>query len=169
MEYWDENKDDGVGGTRPVKGNDVGPYVVPCGEGGPTDPVNVNQKAMNKVDDEISTISSNEAVTLHDAATANETGIEITCTGYKTLVIEVVGTSTSKTLTFQSTGESGVYVAHEGFKKRSPSTATFASTTTGGTDTTPEVWEFDIAGLKQFKAPLTIANGNATVKGSLIA
>ena len=38
MEYWNKEANEGQGDNRRVKGNELGPYVVPCGPNGPVEP-----------------------------------------------------------------------------------------------------------------------------------
>ena len=122
---------------------------------------------ITRVSDSIKLTGSKvEDITFHDAATVAADGTVFTVGGYKTLTIEIYGTSTSKTLAFMGVGPGGTAHAIMGVKLDTLATAT----TSVGTVVTPEFWQFDITGLTSVIMDLTaIANGNVTVKGKAVA
>lgn len=100
-------------------------------------------------------------VTFHNAATVAANGAAAVVAGYKTLTIEIYGTSTSRTITFYGKSASGTLRAISGVKL---SDLSIATNTTG----TAEIWVFDVSGLESVTIDLTaVAGGNVTVKGRL--
>lgn len=110
-------------------------------------------------------ISSNATldVTLQNAATSVGNGTPLDVEGFKTLTIEITGTSATRTILFEGSSLSGAYYAMMGTKLTDFSTAI---QTTG----TGEIWQFDITGLVNFRARISaISGGNVNVKGRVIA
>lgn len=107
--------------------------------------------------------SSTNDITFHDAAIAAADGTILTVSGYKTLTVEIYGTSTSRTIAFIGRGPSGTDRAVMGVKLSDLSTG-------AGTNGTGEIWQFDITGLTSFFCDLqAVAGGNVTVKGRAVA
>lgn len=126
---------------------------------------NADVSATNPVPIEIVGSLTND-ITFHDAATIAADGAVFTVGGYKTLTVELYGTSTSKTVAFMGVGPSGVAHAIMGVKLLDLSTAVSSV----GSLATSEFWQFDITGLTSVIMDLTvIANGNVTVKGRAVA
>lgn len=101
--------------------------------------------------------------TFHDAATEISIGAPFDVSGYKTLTIEIYGSSTGRTISFIGRGLSGEdrYIA--GVKLSDLSLAT-------GTTGTGELWQFDTTGLVAVIMDLSIiAGGDVTVKGRAVA
>jgi hypothetical protein len=102
-------------------------------------------------------------VTFHSAATQAANGTAVLVGGYKTLTVEIYGTSATRTVTFYGRSASGTIRAISGIKL---SDLTLTASTTG----TAELWQFDVTGLEYVLMDLTAVNGgNVTVKGRLIA
>ena len=99
-------------------------------------------------------------VTFHDEETSIATGTEVTVnSAHNTLLIEIYGTSTSRTLAFKGKGPSGTARSIFGVNR---STANTAISTNG----TGELWEFGVEGLSSVIMDLTaVAGGNVSVKG----
>ena len=78
------------------------------------------------------------------------------------IVLDITGTTTSRTIIFECAGENGVYSNIIGYKM---SDVTLASQTTGNN----ELWQFDLTGLSKFRARISaIVDGNVTIKGKVI-
>ncbi|AHF10362.1 MULTISPECIES: hypothetical protein [Dehalobacter] len=102
-------------------------------------------------------------VTFHNAAIVAADGTILTVGGYKTLTVEIYGTSTSRTIAFIGRGPSGTDRAIMGVRLSDLSTG---SSTTG----TGEIWQFDITGLSSVFVDLqAVAGGNVTAKGRVVA
>ena len=102
-------------------------------------------------------------MTFHDAATTAADGTPFTVGAYKTLTVEISGTSTSRTVAFIGKGASGAAIAINGVNL-----ATLAVTTS--TTGTGELWQFDLSGLTTVLMDLTaVAGGNVSVKGKAVA
>lgn len=102
-------------------------------------------------------------VVLHDAVTALGNGAAFTVADAKTLTLEVYGTSATRTLLFEASGVTGAFYPIKGVKLTDLSMAT---QTTG----TGELWQFDVTGVSQFRARLTVATGgNVSVKGKAVS
>lgn len=81
---------------------------------------------------------------------------------FKTITIEISGTSTSRTVIFEGSSVSGTYYAIQGVRLSDLSTA---SQTTG----TGELWQFDVTGLVNFRARLSsVTGGVVDVKGKAV-
>lgn len=103
------------------------------------------------------------AVSFHTNATVAANGTDVVVSGYKTLTVEIYGTSTSRTVTFYGKGASGTLRSIMGVKLSDFSTGINA---TG----TGELWQFDVTGLESVVMDLTaVAGGNVTVPGRLVA
>jgi hypothetical protein len=101
-------------------------------------------------------------VVFHSNATSTGNGIEKKVGNFKTLTIEIFGTSSSRTLTFNAKMKSGTIRAITGVRLSDMSTGT---STTG----TGEIWQFDITGLESVIFPLTaLAGGDLSVKGRMV-
>lgn len=108
-------------------------------------------------------IAATVPVTFHDAAPAVSSGTAFTVGPFKTLTIEIYGTSTSRTVNFFGKGPAGVRRALQGVKL---SDYSIAISTTG----TAEFWQFDITGLSSVEIELAaVAGGNVSVKGTAVA
>lgn len=102
-------------------------------------------------------------VALQKAANAIGNGTPLAVEGFKTLTVEITGTSTSRTIVFEGASISGVYYAIMGTKLTDFATAI---QTTG----TSELWQFDITGLVSFRTRISaIAGGTVNVEGRVIA
>jgi len=102
-------------------------------------------------------------VTLQDAATTAGNGTPFTVGAYKTLTIEINGTSTSRTVVFEGASTSGTYYPIQGVKLSDLSMAT--QTTGNG-----EVWTFEVTGLNTFRARISaVGGGSVTIKGKAVA
>jgi hypothetical protein len=102
-------------------------------------------------------------VVFHDAVTVAGNGASFEVGSYKTLTVEIYGTSTTRTVTFYGKGPSGTLIALMGIKVSDLSTGV---STTG----TGEVWQFDVTGLEEVIMDLTaVSGGNVSVKGRAVA
>lgn len=113
------------------------------------------------------TLGDQKAATIahsfHDAATVAADGAPFDVLAYKTLTVEIYGTSTSRTVVFIGIGPSGTQRPIMGVRLSDFSTGT---STTG----TGEFWQFDITGLSQVIMDLTaVSGGNVSVKGKAVA
>lgn len=104
-----------------------------------------------------------KSVTFHDGATVAADGETFEVGAYKTLTVEIYGTSTTRTVAFIGIGPSGSQRTIMGVKLSDLTTGT---STTG----TGELWQFDITGLTTVIMDLTaVAGGNVSVKGMVVA
>ena len=103
--------------------------------------------------------------TFHDAATTTGDGTKLTLNGKNKLILNISGTSTSRTITFKIVSNNIVSYTL-GSKVTSTGDITLATNTTG----TGEVWEIsDLAGYDEVYCSLdAVAGGNVTVKGKLV-
>jgi hypothetical protein len=102
-------------------------------------------------------------VTLQNAAASMGVGSPFSVGAYKTLTIEITGTSTGRTISFEGSSVSGAYYPIQGVRL---SDLSFGTSTTGNN----EVWTFDITGLTNFRTNITsVAGGNVTVNGKAVA
>ena len=102
-------------------------------------------------------------VIFHDTATAISIGKRFEVKSFKTLTIEIYGTSTGRTVTFYGVGASGTSRALKGLNLGTWASAT---STTG----TAEIWQFDITGLNEVIMELTaITDNNVSVKGRAVS
>ena len=102
-------------------------------------------------------------VIFHDASTVVGTGNLFDVKSFKSLTIEIYGTSTGRTVTFYGRSASGADRALKGFNLGDWSSAV---STTG----TGELWQFDITGLNYVFMELTaITDNNVSVKGRAVS
>lgn len=102
-------------------------------------------------------------IVFQNAATTIVAGTIFMVGGYKTLTVEIYGTSTSRTVAFMGRGISGANRSIMGVKLSDFSTAI---STTG----TGELWQFDITGLHSVFMDLqAVIGGNVTVQGRVVA
>lgn len=107
--------------------------------------------------------SNVQDVTLQNAATAAGNGTPFVVEGFKTLTIEIIGTSTSRTIFFEAASVSNISLPIQGVKLLDMSVG---SSTTGNN----ELWQFDVTGLVSFRARLSsVAGGNVSIKGKAVA
>ena len=107
--------------------------------------------------------SSSIDITFHDATIEIATGDIFLVNGYKTMTVEISGTSTSRTIAFIGRGASEANRLITGVKL---SNFAMATSTTG----TGEIWQFDITGLTAMFMDLqAVAGGNVTVKGRAVS
>ncbi|SFF23305.1 hypothetical protein SAMN04487969_11986 [Paenibacillus algorifonticola] len=104
--------------------------------------------------------------TFQNAAIEVGDGIPLVVGNKSTLIVEITGTATSRMLEFKALGPSGAQYALMGSRV---SDYTPASSTTGGTPVTGEMWEFGIQGLNTVIIRVSaVTGGNVTVKGTVI-
>lgn len=104
--------------------------------------------------DPIPFLKETKEFTFHEGATSISEGAVVQTEGYSTVTIEVTGTATSKTLVFEGSVFSGAFFTPDGVQL----------------SVSPEIYQYDLTGLKQFRANLTaISDGNVTIKGILTA
>lgn len=112
----------------------------------------------------VDSIASKTALhTFHNANTAVGAGASFDVGAYKTMKVEIYGTSTAREVKFFCMSESGV---------KRPIAGTRVSDYTIGSSTTnnEEIWEFDIAGLqKLIMEVVSVTGGNLTIKGKAVA
>lgn len=106
--------------------------------------------------------SATSSVILQPASSAVGVGNAFTVGSFKTLTIEIYGTSTSQTVQFQGMGPSGTPYPIVGTKLNDG--------TTGSQSTAlSQIWRFDITGLTSFQANLTaVSGGTVTVSGTAV-
>ncbi|MFS0723869.1 hypothetical protein [Paenibacillus sp. 1P07SE] len=101
-------------------------------------------------------------VVLQNESTAAGNGTPLTVGEYKTLTIEVYGTSVSRTVIFEIQSVSNAWYPIQGIKIQDYSMAT--QTTGSG-----EVWQFDITGVTAVRARISaVAGGNVSVRGRAV-
>lgn len=102
-------------------------------------------------------------LTFHNEATTAGTGTVYNVADYDTLVVEIYGTSTSRTVEFKVKGPSGASYPLQGSKVGDA--ATMATSTTG----TGEMWEFEISAYTSVYMNLSaVSGGNVTIKGRVV-
>lgn len=100
--------------------------------------------------------------TFHDESITSNSGSEFTVGNYKTLTVEIYGTSTTRTVNFKCTLASGNPLDLRGVKLSDFSTA---NSTTGNA----EAWQFDITGLETvFFGIAAVEGGNVSIKGRAV-
>lgn len=110
-----------------------------------------------------------KSVTLQSNAVATGNGTPYSSESPETLTFEISGTSTSRTVVFELAGPKGVYIAYPALKV-GDTTYTPTTSTTGGSDTTPESWEVDIPANYSFRARISaISGGNISISGWAVA
>jgi hypothetical protein len=99
---------------------------------------------------------------LHAAAVADSEGAVVPCAGLATLAVQVFGTVTTATITFQGTVDGYTWTTILGWNR---ATGVKASTATAAGQ-----WVFDVTGLTGFRANLDWTAGSVDVvaKGSSI-
>ncbi len=103
-----------------------------------------------------------QIVNFHDGTSSASEGVALNVGGFKTLTIEIYGSSTSRTIEFKATSVTGNKHALSGVNL---SDWTMESSTTG----TNEIWQFDVTGLEQVTIEVTaISGGDVTVKGKAV-
>lgn len=103
------------------------------------------------------------SVTFHDSVSVAGVGAPFIVSAYKTLTIEIYGTSTNREIKFFGIGTSGTKRSIQGVNMASFDMA--ISTTGSG-----EFWSFDITGLESIVMELTsVSGGNVTIKGKAVA
>ncbi|MGG3450171.1 hypothetical protein [Domibacillus aminovorans] len=104
-----------------------------------------------------------QEVTFHDAVTAAGEGTPFTVGAYKTLTVELYGSSAAREIKFYGVSASGIKRSIQGINLQS---LTFASSTTG----TGEIWSFEITGLETVIVEVVSVTGGAVmVKGKAVA
>lgn len=89
-------------------------------------------------------------------------GVTTASKSYKTITLEITGTSTSRTVVFEGSSVSGAWYPIQGVKLSDLS----MGTQTTGKD---EVWQFEVTGLAAFRTRVSaVAGGNVTVKGKVV-
>lgn len=102
-------------------------------------------------------------VTLQEIATSTGNGTAFAVEAFKTLTIEISGTSTSRTIHFEGSSVGGTYYPIMGARLSDLET-NIQTTGTG------EVWQFNITGLVNFRVRLSaVDGGNVSVKGRAVA
>ncbi|MEF3310819.1 hypothetical protein PV433_18200 [Paenibacillus sp. GYB004] len=103
-----------------------------------------------------------EDVVLHDASTAAGDGTALAVGAYRTLTLEITGTSTSRTIHFEGASVGGTYYPLKGIRLSDLAMGT--QTTSSG-----EVWQFEVTGLVTFRARISsISGGSISVKGRAV-
>lgn len=104
-----------------------------------------------------------EDIVFHNEAIVEADGLIFSVGGYKSLLVEITGTSSARTIAFRGRGASGVDRAITGVNLNGLAMATFTS----GND---ELWSFEnITGLHSIIMDLqSIADGNVTVTGTAV-
>ncbi len=83
---------------------------------------------------------------------------------HKTLMVEVYGTATSRTVEFKGAGPGGTFYPIVGSKIAEPETKAVNTTGIG------ELWRFDVSGLMSVRMEITaIAGGYLAIKGRAVA
>lgn len=124
-------------------------------------PVDLQGATITTVVEDIQ--SKSQVVTFHNAATVASEGIAFLVGAYKTLTVEVYGSSTARTINFYGVSASGIKRALQGINLQS---LTFASSTTG----TGEIWSFEITGLETVIVEVvSVTGGTVTAKGKVVA
>ena len=104
-------------------------------------------------------------VIFHDAVSAAGNGLIYSVAGYKTLTVEIYGTSTGRQVNFMARGPAGVDRPLTGLRISDLDLVTGTSTTG-----TAEIWQFDIAGLTSILFPIaSVTGGNVSVRGRVVA
>jgi len=102
-------------------------------------------------------------IVFHDGAIVTADGNIFAVGKYKTLTVEIYGTSATRTVAFIGRGTSGADRVIMGVRLSDLSTAV---STTG----TGEIWQFDITGLTSIFMDLqAVAGGNVSVQGRAVA
>lgn len=101
--------------------------------------------------------------TFHNATTSPSAGSEFNVGAYKDLTIEIIGTSTSRTVVFEAAGASGEFRPIQGARN---SDLILGTQTTGNN----ESWTFSVTGQKKIRFRVyAVTGGNVTIKGTAVA
>lgn len=101
-------------------------------------------------------------ITFHDQVTSTASK-SYNVGNFRTLTIDVFGTSATRTVNFLSIGASGIAYPLSGVRLSDLVSA--SSTTTSG-----ETWTFDVAGLDFIQIDVaSVSGGNVSVKGRFVA
>lgn len=108
-------------------------------------------------------------VTLQSAQTLADNGTPYTATVPATLIFTITGTSTTRTIVFESAGPDGVYKPHYCYKE-GDLTNTPVTFTTEGNTTKPISYKTEIPANHTFRARISIAplSGNISISGYLV-
>jgi hypothetical protein len=102
-------------------------------------------------------------VILHDATDEANNGTPYAPDKTVMLTFEITGTSTSRTVVFETAGPSGVFVSQQCMRV---SDNAFAAQTTDGNDTAPESWTVVVSAGWTFRARISeVGGGNVSIKG----
>lgn len=102
-------------------------------------------------------------VVFHDEAITPSEGDPLQTESYKTLTMEIYGTSISRSVVFYGVSNSGVKRNIKGIRL---SDYTISASTTGS----GEIWQFDIVGLVSVIMELaSVEGGNVSVKGRAVS
>lgn len=100
--------------------------------------------------------------TFHHQATAPGEGAYLDVGSAKTLTLEITGSSSARKVTFSGSSIAGTFMSVQGVRLNDFKVAS-------ETTTHYEVWQFDITGLKQFRARIAeVSGGNCSVKGMVV-
>jgi hypothetical protein len=103
--------------------------------------------------------------TFQDASTVAGDGVTFSVEGYKILTIQIMGTSTSRSIVFQAKGAASDAI-WDSIMGVNLTTFAAAVNTTGNR----EFWQFDVTGLKEIKIRVnSVAGGYVTIKGRAVA
>lgn len=123
------------------------------------------EKNINNIIDYLNDIKDNkisDTIVFHDEETETSNGNTFAVEDYKKLIVEIWGTSDSRTIEFKTSLIEGSYRPISGVKVD-------GQTIQNNTTSTNEIWEFDIGGLTNIIMDLTdVSGGNVSVKGKAI-
>ena len=161
--------EDTDGNTKQVKG-DKAPFVQIVGADGVpnsiSNPLSVHVQGMTLSDGDIAlgdVQSKVLAVTYHKAVSVAAEGTNFMVDAYKTLTIEIYGTSMAREVRFYGKSASGTKRLIQGKNLLDFSMATSMTNNN-------EIWSFDITGLEYvIMEVVSIFGGNITIKGKVVA
>jgi hypothetical protein len=161
-----EDKD----GKLPQIKGDKAPYIQLIGpDGNPISissplPVNVQGATIEAGSLTVGDMQSKTVdVTFHDAATAVGEGTAFNVLAYKTLTVEIYGTSTARDIKFYGKSASGVKRPIMGVNLADLSMAI-------STINNNEIWSFEVTGLQSVIMEITsVSGGNVSIKGKAVA
>lgn len=93
-------------------------------------------------------------IVFHSNVSTPSTGEMFPVHDYKTITVEIYGTSTSQTVLFEASGMAGTFYPIQGTKLNDLS---IASQTTG----LGELWQFDITGVTNFRTRISAVSGGS--------